>query len=467
MSEASVLLIVRQRPATYAELESLVGTLREGFQLDPYTTRQRLLGPGLAQLAQGDRESLERMAQLLRRHAHACWVAMPPRPAFASLRLRSLTVGADAVDFHCEGERQVRLERGMAAVGVLADLSGELAGRQVKRLLARNAYLGDGQATLASADQLRTDIRKGLPVFDCYLLDDAGAVTAVFRALPGRFDPQGLGDRADLGATRNLEAVIALVGEYAGTFRLHTDFGLSPLPGCLPQPSRDDPEVLQGNLAALTRYGWLVAGLHEPSGRAAGTAGSPGTLLAAGLAGLAAAAGDGVAREELEGLAATLDDAAAGGPEPAPAAPVPAPLPAPPERPEGRFSLRRALPGIGIILGGVLLVVAGRTDLWRPVLRQFLQSGLLPGDGRRRSGLGGVRLPATEATHRGHPDQPHPFPGHGPGGGPWPGGPPLCPGGADDPQCLRLVSPAQIPARQQQSLVPDQRKRQQPCAVRA
>ncbi len=379
MNDASLLLIVRQRPTAHPELESLVGELQQNLGFDPYTTRQRLLGPGLAQLAQGEWQTLAGFAATLRRHGYFCWVIAPPRPAFAPPRLRSLTVASEAVEFLCEGERRVRLERGMAAVGVLADLSAELAGRQVKRMLAQNAYLGREQTTVFTPEEIRQAILKGQPVFDCYLLDEQGTITSAFRVLPGRFNPEGLGGRASLGAARNLEAVVELVGEYAGTFPLHTDFGLSQLPGCVPQPVKADPAALSGNLDALTRYGWLVAGLGEASDSGAAANGSPGAVLAAGMIGLAAVAGVAVAGSEVAEMASALDEAAADRPTAGKILLKPSPLPPPPERPEQAFSLHRILPAIGTFVGGVLLAGVGTTDLLRPLFHQAIQTGLLPG----------------------------------------------------------------------------------------
>jgi hypothetical protein len=363
----------------HPELESLVSELQGNFGLDPYTTRQRLLGSGLAQLAQGEEHNLADPAAILRRHGYACWVVAPPRPAFAPPRLRSLTISASAVEFCCEGEHRVRLERGRTAVGVLADLSGELAGRQVRRLLARNAYLGRGQASGFTTEETRQAILKGQPVFDCYLLDAAGSVAAAFRVLPGRFSPEGLGGRASLSATRNLEAVVNLVGEYAGAFRLHNDFGLSQLPGCMPQPAKDDPTVLLDNLDALTCYGWLVAGLGEAADHGAGTDGQPATMLAAGVAGMAAMSGGGVAAAELGEVAATFSDAVADRPAAARAPASPAPLPPPPERPEPASSLRRALPVAISFLGGTLMAIIGKTGIFHPFFDKALHTGALPG----------------------------------------------------------------------------------------
>jgi hypothetical protein len=380
MTDAPLLLIVRQRLTPHPELDALLAELQSGYGLDPYTTRQRLLGPGLTQLAQGEQPELDGTAVLLRRHGYACWVVAPPRPAFAPLRLRSLAIGTDAVEFLCEKDCRVRLARGMTVVGVLADLSGELAGRQVKRLLAQNAYLGREQATLFTSEETRQAIYKGQPVFDCYLLDGEGAVSAAFRVLPGRFNPEGLGARAGLGAAHNLEAVVKLVGAYAGTYRLHTDFGLSQLPGCLPQPtSKDAPTAMAENLSALTRYGWLVACLSEPAstGEQEQLA-SPGAVLAAVIGGAAAVAGATVAPEELHSVAAEFDAATQERSASASPAGRPPALPPPPDCPGQKFSLRRTLQIVAMAVGGVLLGVADKTELLGPGFRHALRSGLLP-----------------------------------------------------------------------------------------
>jgi hypothetical protein len=294
------------------------------------------------------------------------------------LRLRSLTIDSEAIEFLCEGERRVRLERGAAAVGVLADLSGELAGWQVKRMLARNAYLGREQASAFTPEELRQAILKGQPVFDCYLLDAEGAVTAALRVLPGRFNPEGLGGRASLGAVRNLEAVMELVGEYAGTFRLHTDFGLSQLPGCVPQSARQDPAALPGNLEALNRYGWLVAGLN-PCQAASDVDDSPGTLLVAALGRGAVLAGENVTAPELAEVAEAVNQAAADRPSTGRPQVRPTPLPPPPDRPDQpRFSLRQAAWWAISVFGGALFI-SSKTGVLQPLFRKALHAGILPG----------------------------------------------------------------------------------------
>lgn len=377
MNDGTLLLIVRQCLADDERCESLIRELGSTCGLDPYTTRQRMTGFGLVQLAQGDRGLLEKMTAVLHRHARPCWITPSPRPDSPPPRLRSLEVGADFVDFICEGDLRVRLERGATAVGVLADLSGELAGRQVKRLLTRNAYLGSGHAGSALTDDLRGTILKGRPVFDCYL-PAAGSLPGAFRVIPGRFNPAGLGERATPGAVRNLDAVVDLVGEYAGSLRLHTDFGLSQLPGCLPQPVGNDPAAEQANLHALNRYGALVAGLEdlpENSGEV-----TIGRVLTGGLLGVAA--GLGVAGDDslAGGTADLLDEAIHDPPASRPdrARSIPPPLPPPPERPEPSFSLGRALPVVVIFLASVLFGLMGGGSLLRPLFHKAFHTGVLP-----------------------------------------------------------------------------------------
>jgi hypothetical protein len=381
MADPAQLLIVRQRPAAHPELADLVAELQSVFQLDAYVTRQHLLGSGLAQLAQGEAADLDAIAAALRRHGYPCWVIPQPRPAFAPPRLLGLTITDEAIDCRCEGDRHVRLPRGTPAVGVLADLSGELTRRQVSRLLAQNAYLGDAAVSLFTPEETRQAILKGQPVFDCYLLDTDGMVTAAFRVFAGRFNPEGLGGRAGLSATRNLEAVVDLVGEYTRPFTLYSDFGLSQLPGCQPQPAGADPNLLLNNLDALTCYGWLVASLRNPAAASGDdpAAENPGTLLAAGLGGTAVLAGQESAVPESQAVAAGLANELEEQPASAQGFSPPAALPPPPARPEpASLSLRRVVPVLAVFLGGVLLALGGPSRSSSPLFRQLLHSGLLP-----------------------------------------------------------------------------------------
>jgi hypothetical protein len=254
------LLIVRQRPAANAELDSLLQMLHSDFGVDTYTARQRLIGPGLALFDKGLIERTGKISTLLQQYGFACWRIVPQKPAFAPDLLRSLEIHSDYLLFTCQKEL-VRLERGSSVVGVLADLSGGLADKHVKRLLAQNTYRGSGGLDVFSRDEMIRITLQGQPIFDFYLLDHAGKVQQAVQAMPGRFNVDGLGSRATMSAAQNLQALVKLIEEYAEPFRLYCDFGLSQLPGCDLKRASESPSAAMENLDNLMRYGWLVARL--------------------------------------------------------------------------------------------------------------------------------------------------------------------------------------------------------------
>ncbi len=389
-------LIVCQRPAAHPELESLLEELQRGFGVDSYTARQRLIGPGLAQLGKGPAKKSEKIAALLQQYGFACWLVEPQKPAFAPDLLRSLEIKNDAVILTCQ-KGLVRLERGASVVGVLADLSGGVVDKHVKRLLAQNAYRGSHALEVLSREEMIHSALQGQPVFDFYLLDMQGHVAQAVQVMPGRFSVDGLGSRAAVSSRQNLQALIKLVEEYAGTFRMYCDFGLSQLPGCDVKKAAESPSAALENLASLSRYGWLVARLHgdgrpardqgaggfglSAAGVAAAVAVSPQPELAtaAGAAGnLAATPGladvvrevneaseDGVGRPA--GRASTGSQAGRGD------------LPAPPERPIVKPHWGKPLIMVGAAVAGFLFAAGGDNGtLLHLASRYGLAAGALP-----------------------------------------------------------------------------------------
>ncbi|MCM2264805.1 MAG: E3 ubiquitin ligase family protein, partial [Desulfuromonadales bacterium] len=144
---------------------------------------------------------------------------------------------------------------------------------------------------------------------------------------------------------------------------------------------KDNPAALMANLDALTLYGWLVSGLGEPP--VSGEESSPGTVLAAGLGGLAAMSGASVATEGLNEVAASVNAAVNEGVDEQKTVvkpPLrPAPLPPPPDRPEQTTSLRRALPIAVAFFGGTLAMIIGKTGVLHPFFDRALHTGALPG----------------------------------------------------------------------------------------
>ncbi|MEJ2490168.1 MAG: GIDE domain-containing protein [Desulfuromonadales bacterium] len=385
-------LIVRQRAVSDEDLAPLLQALQEESGLDPYTTRQRLIGPGLALLGEVGRQKATRITALLQAAGFACWPIVPQVPAFAPRRLRGLAIEDAAVVFDCEGG-PVRLPRGGRVVGVLADLSGDLVDKHIKRLLAQKAYRGAEVFEMLAPDEIVRTIYRGHPVYDVYLLADDGTIAQAVRVLPGRFNVDGLGSRAGMSTQQNLAAVMALVEEYAGgDQRLHSDFGLSQLPQCQVRRLDESSGALAANLDSLTRYGWLVARL-QGDGRSA--EGSPpvndatltAAVVATALAGPAgavigsiSAASAGPAFADIANTLSQKVTEASPAPKEPPVQDAGRPgLPPPPERPDSPGVLGRRLLLIGGFIGGLLIALtAADRDLFHWVNRYGLATGIIP-----------------------------------------------------------------------------------------
>ncbi len=390
-------LIIRQRPTPGPELDRLLQALQAEFGLDTYTARQRLLGPGLAMFGKGSREKTAKIAGFLRQYGYACWLVPPLTPLFAPDRLRGLEIHQDSIRFDCQ-KGPVQLERGDLVVAVLADLSGGLSDKHVKRLLAQNTYRGRDALQVLSRDEMVQAIYKGQPVFDFYLLDDQGGIRQAVRVLPGRFNIEGLGARAGMSTVKNLQAMLSLVEEYAGSCRIHYDFGLSQLPKCQIARQSESPSATIENLDSLTRYGWLVTRLSGDGLPSVAVPPDEADLVAGiaaaaviGQPALGAAFGQGGSAEAVPGLgevteairstlkeeqtetsrgSGTADSASAGKS-----------LPPPPELPAQGVSLRRGLTVTATVVGVILLILVseGHVALLRPVAHYGMAAGVFPG----------------------------------------------------------------------------------------
>jgi hypothetical protein len=381
MSDVPLQLIVRQRLTQGAEFAPLVQALEEHCSLDPYTVRHRLVGHGFAVLGPTGCDKDGEAVSLLRSHGYQCWRVAIQEPRLAPQRLRGLTVRPDELRF-ATWEGTIGFQRGKQAVGILADVSHQLHERIVRRHMVQRNVLGVGQVAALSTDEIVQTILKGTPVFDLYLLDEAGAPQSALRVVAGQFDVAGLGERKTLSAVRNLEAIVGLCREYAGDFALYTEFGLGHLPGC-------EIRTLEGTLAdpdrimtSLTRFGWLMCSLHRETLAGEEPAEQP-ALAAAAITGgrpdlaLAALSGE-------PGVAAPFPQGT-DGPSP-PAEPVrDGGLPPPPEQPARRRLTLGTIAAVGGIAGmfGMILLsraggfrLAGSLDV---ILRRAFDAGLIPG----------------------------------------------------------------------------------------
>lgn len=390
-------LIVRQQSASGAELDRLLQSLQDEFGLEAYTARQRLVGPAMAMFGKGPRQKTAEIAGLLRRHGVACWLVSPPAPRFAPDLLRGLEIHQEHIDFVCR-QGSVRLQRGDPVVAVLADLSGGLIDKHLKRVIAQKTYWGRDAAEMLGSEEMAQTIYRGKPVFDFYLLDEQGEVRQAVQVQPGRYNVEGLGSRAVMSTVGNLQAMLALVEEYAGTFRIYYDFGLSQLPDCQVTRPSGEPSAAIENRRSLTRYGWLVCSLKGAGLPAKIPLPDEGGLVA----GIAAAAmlgqpalgtvrEQGHSAEVVPGLA-EMEEAIRSGLEDGHEQISPSEqssggntaaksLPPPPELAERGISLRRAGTVAATVAGTMFMVLLekGELGMLRPLLHYGTAAGIFPG----------------------------------------------------------------------------------------
>lgn len=389
MSSPAYLIVEQQEKASTA-LPSLLQELAQKHRLDAYQCRQRLIGRGLALLGKGAPAKLETVSTSLTAAGYQHWIVEPTQPDFAPQRIRSLQIDDSEILFQC-CQQAISLPAGGSVLAILADLSGSLKEQSVKQLLSSHAYRGRDNVRNLSTEKIIRTILRGLPVLDLYALDADNRINSAVRVMPGKFDPQGLGERATLSSRQNLLLVKDVAAENAGNFTLHTDFGLANLPGCrLRDDSPDAHETLRQNLTSLTRYGWLMADLERSDVR--GEADPPVTdsdaaaveaALLLGNPGLASTPDSAQAQPLNETLRQELtadDPVQTQAPVSEPAA-KPG-LPAPPEAVSDSPWRKTGLwIGSGGFAALVLLFILGNSlagDLAQTLVKPAFSSGLLP-----------------------------------------------------------------------------------------
>ena len=380
------MLIVEQVPILGEPQQECLAQLAAEYGLDQFTTRQKLLGNGLAMLGQGKKEKVEKIAAVITGSGLRAATVVPTRPRFAPERLRSLTMTDTELTLTTQ-KGELRVAKGAKVVGILADISGALSEKISKRLLAHSVYRGTTVDAGIDESEVRRTILMGTPVFDLYQLDAEDNVISAMRARPAKFDPSGLGERAGISSKGNLAALVDAVEEWSDDFRLHTRFGVSALPGCKTQSPQEGADWEHITLRNLTRYGWLMTSLTdhfaEVQEEATAEGLTPGQAAAGVLLGRPDLAGAGA--HQLPGVkefADSIDEAIGDEPEVAAEDEVSiadAGLPLPPYPEKESFSWRQMLNiGAGGLVA-VALTVAGSADAMGRFAGLSFQSGVVPG----------------------------------------------------------------------------------------
>lgn len=373
--QAPCLLLVRQVAPDHPGLDRLLQQCRYEAGLDPYVTRQRLVGWAFGLVERGPRQRLERTAALLAAAGLRCWLVAKPGEAADVDRLRAIEAGRESLVL--AGRRgTVRVDDRVNVLAVLGDLSGRLARRQLKQLMAARIYQGVSRTGgMETGEKLKT-VWQGAPLLDLHLFDDRGRPFRVLRVRPGGFNPAGLGAWRQPGAAGNMQALLKLVRQRARRFVLDVDFGLAQIPGCHPADPQERDDWRQVNARRLLAYGRLrgailtsrpvSAGREQDAGRGEAVPAAVGAALAAAeeQAG-SPVAGPSVVRRAGE------DDRAAPS----------EPLPPPPEATRGSRDIFAGgrLFGLALFGWGVLAGMALSEGTAGGFLRRYgFDNGLLP-----------------------------------------------------------------------------------------
>lgn len=233
----------------------LIQQLSQMGKLDAYSIRQRLIGTGMGQLATGTLKQLRPMANLLRQYHLKHWIVQPASTQFEPATINALTIAPEQITFYTNGA-EIILERGTPLLAIVADMSGKLVEKQVKRLLIHTTYQGAAPAAM-SEQELHQEIFKHTPIIDLYWFNDANPQPSqAVRIKPGSFDHRQLANQASLSRNGNLANLLNCVADYANPLEINRQFGLGFLPDCQLQETSDSPYSKRNQLA-LTRYGLL------------------------------------------------------------------------------------------------------------------------------------------------------------------------------------------------------------------
>jgi len=268
-SVAEIQIFVSTRSQLSSADEELARALAAKGYADLYTLRQRLQGTFPAQLAHGSGAAMEPLLEVLRQYGHPHRVVpryaapLPPEP------IEDLHILANRVELRSRTQT-IHCHPKAPLLAVVADISGRLKERQLKRFLVRHTYGVSATAPTdaAHAKTLEQEIFHLSPVLDLYRLNKAGSIEAGIRIMPGKFDHRRLGTAAGLSRQGNLETLWHKIREATPDIKVHYSFGLAFLPSCSPETVADnDAYSTPDNFHALTHYAWLMAELErDPAG---------------------------------------------------------------------------------------------------------------------------------------------------------------------------------------------------------
>jgi hypothetical protein len=272
------LLIVRKRPFEEAKLKRLLDKLTQDFSLDAYTARMNLTGIGLALLKRGERNELEPIGRLLSRFDLQWAITEQPRQVNPPMLVKRFSIDGGGILFEDSAGRTSLLLVGAHVLVIVAGLGGRI----IQRIMRSQQWSASTSKSLTRNDQYRTILNDN-PVIDLMIMpppQDSGEIEPLgyFRVIGGQFDPKGLGDRMSQSIIQNMDALMREVKSASGEIVVDLDFGISQLPGCMPEFSH--ARGLESNFKMLNIYSHYVLQVLGRYHRSVGVPGAESNALA-------------------------------------------------------------------------------------------------------------------------------------------------------------------------------------------
>ena len=255
-------LFIQPRVSLDAADEELAQALAAKGFADIYTLRQRLQGEFPARLAHGDEAQMEKLAQVLEEHQRPYRHITPQEPSFIPEALEEISLNDSQVRLHGPATT-IRCAPGVQLLAIIADISGKIGERHLKRRMVRHTY-GASAPTTSDTSILEQEIFRLAPIVDIYTLTDSGNIDTGIRIIPGKFDHRQLGEAASLSRNKNLAVLWEKIQVSGAEIKTHHGFGLGFVPECTPETvAHANPYTQRDNLRALTQYAWTMAELDK------------------------------------------------------------------------------------------------------------------------------------------------------------------------------------------------------------
>ncbi len=129
--ETSPILIVYQNPREDDKTKHAIQILQERYGMDPFTTRQHLIGFGPAFFARGDTSRLMAILDVLKGNGIRAWISMVNPGGKQCARVKRTWLEGDGLGMTGYTDGDLHVRHGATVLAVITDKKNEIAGKMV------------------------------------------------------------------------------------------------------------------------------------------------------------------------------------------------------------------------------------------------------------------------------------------------------------------------------------------------